>query len=102
VVARELGCLAPPEIDAFAHPVGFVSGAIDLVYRDPGDDRLVVADWKSDRVESEVEIAQRTSIYGAQVRSYAAALRAALALDYEPRAELWFLHPGRVAVVSPR
>jgi ATP-dependent helicase/nuclease subunit A len=102
VVARELGFLAPPEIDAFTHPVGFVSGAIDLVYRDPGDDRLVVADWKSDRVESEVEIAQRTSIYGAQVRSYAAALRAALALDYEPRAELWFLHPGRVAVVSPR
>ena len=38
VVARELDVLLGPGEDG---PVGFTSGAIDLVYRDPRDDRLV-------------------------------------------------------------
>ncbi len=99
VVARELPFVAPPEGDSAEDAVAFVSGAIDLVYRDPASERIVVADWKTDRVESDAEIADRRAAYAPQVRAYARALRSGLGLDYEPRAEIWFLYPGRVEAV---
>jgi ATP-dependent exoDNAse (exonuclease V) beta subunit len=81
--------------------VGFVSGSVDLLYRDPETGRLVVADYKTDRVEGAGEIAERARAYAPQARLYAAAVRDALALDEPPRAELWFLWPGAVEVVEP-
>jgi ATP-dependent exoDNAse (exonuclease V) beta subunit len=93
VVARELAFLAPPHDES--GPVESVAGAIDLVYRDPKDDRLVVADWKTDRVDGKA-LEERGEVYAAQVRSYARALRSGLGLDYTPRCELWFLSAGRV------
>jgi ATP-dependent exoDNAse (exonuclease V) beta subunit len=104
VVARELPVLLPPgaaDGASEASPVGFVSGSVDLLYRDPESGRLVVADYKTDRVEGAGEIAERARAYAPQARLYAAAVRDALGLDEPPRAELWFLWPGAVQVVEP-
>ena len=97
VLARELPLVAPPEPGG---AVGAVTGAIDLVYRDPVTDELVIADFKTDRVESEREIADRKAAYAHQLEIYARAVEAALKLEVSPRRELWFLHPGRIVVVE--
>ena len=73
-----------------------VSGIVDLVYRDPDDGRLVVADYKTDRVDGEAELEERRRVYEPQVRTYARALSKALALDHEPHTELWFLGSDRI------
>jgi ATP-dependent exoDNAse (exonuclease V) beta subunit len=96
VVARELAVLVPPAESTEDAPVGFVSGAIDLLYRDPGTGELVVADYKTDQVESEAEIAERAEHYRAQGAVYVDAVQRALGLAYTPRFELWFLHAGVV------
>jgi ATP-dependent exoDNAse (exonuclease V) beta subunit len=95
VVARELDVLLPPEADD-AGPVGFLSGAIDLVYRDPEDGRFVVADYKTDAIASEADVDERTRRYQGQGRVYQRALREALDLSYTPRFELWFVSAGIV------
>jgi ATP-dependent exoDNAse (exonuclease V) beta subunit len=76
--------------------VGAVTGFVDLVYRDPDDDRVVVADYKTDHIEGEEAIAERIGVYAPQVRIYARALRDALDLDHEPHVELWFLAADRI------
>ena len=104
IVARELAVLLPPGEApgrGEAGPVGFVSGALDLLYRDPATGELVVADYKTDRVESEDEITARVEAYAPQARLYATAVRQALDLPALPRAELWFLWPGRIVEVPP-
>ena len=89
VLSRELPVLLwSPEEGA---PGAVVSGIVDLVYRDPDDGRLVVADYKTDRIQGDEALDERTSIYEPQVRIYARALQEALALDHEPHTELWFL-----------
>ncbi|MCK6504201.1 UvrD-helicase domain-containing protein [Myxococcota bacterium] len=98
VVARELDLLMPPPAGD-AGPVGAVVGAIDLVYRDPGDGALVVADYKTDEVEGEA-LDARVVAYGPQLRTYCRALQEALDLPAPPRGELWFLHAGQVRVVG--
>ncbi len=99
VVARELAFVAPPRDGDASAPVESIAGSIDLVYRDPEDGRLVVADWKTDRVEAGPKLDARAAAYASQVRTYAEALRSGLGLDYLPRFELWFLAAGRV--ISP-
>ena len=94
VVARELPIMLwSKEPDS---PGAVVSGIVDLVYRDPDDGRVVVADYKTDHIEGEEAIAERTAVYEPQVRIYARALRAALDLDHEPHVELWFLAADRI------
>ncbi|HYC22880.1 MAG TPA: UvrD-helicase domain-containing protein, partial [Candidatus Bathyarchaeia archaeon] len=104
VIARELPVLLPPPDDrddaSGGAAVGFVSGAIDLVYRDPLDGALVVVDFKTDVVEGEAEIAERAAAYSSQGSAYTQALREALRLAQPPRFELWFLHPGRIVNAS--
>jgi len=95
VVARELPILLWAA-GANEEPNAVVSGIVDLVYRDPGDGRLVVADFKTDRVEGDAEIEERRRVYEPQVRTYAHALHKALALDHEPHTELWFLDADRI------
>jgi ATP-dependent helicase/nuclease subunit A len=99
VVARELPVLLRPE-DPDTGPVGFVAGAIDLVHRDPATGELVVVDYKTDRIETKAEIAERTRGYAAQGAEYQRALREALRLDAPPRFELWFLYAGAVVPVG--
>ena len=104
VVARELPVLLPPGSAGGAaddRPVGFVSGAVDLLYRDPENGDLVVADYKTDRVESPAELADRAGAYASQAAAYARAVQEALGLAEPPRAELWFLWPGEVVPVPP-
>jgi ATP-dependent exoDNAse (exonuclease V) beta subunit len=98
VIARELPVLLPPGREEQA-PVGFVSGAIDLLYRDPRDGAIVIADYKTDRVESPAEICERARSYAGQGASYVRGVREALELGADPRFELWFLHPGRIEPV---
>ncbi len=95
VVARELPVwLAPgagPET-----PVGYVGGAIDLLYRDPATGEWVVADYKSDAVEPGAALRERARGYAAQGAVYTEAVQRALGLPERPRFELWFLAAGEV------
>jgi len=97
ILARELSVVLEPSGET--GPVGCFVGSIDLVYRDPQDGELVVADYKTDRVESEEEIASALAHHSAQLEVYRRAVQAALRLSEPPRAELWFLWPGRIVEV---
>ncbi|MFL6194453.1 MAG: UvrD-helicase domain-containing protein [Thermoanaerobaculia bacterium] len=93
ILARELPVLLPPSHGEHS-PVGVVSGAIDLLYKD-AEGRLVVADYKTDEVETEEDIRRRAAVYAPQGALYARALREALEMEEDPRFELWFLRAGR-------
>ncbi len=95
LVARELPLLAPPGAGDDA-PVGYVAGAIDLVYRDPDSGEIVVVDYKTDRVPDEQALQDRASAYLLQGRVYADAVQDALGLPSRPRIELWFIAADRV------
>jgi ATP-dependent exoDNAse (exonuclease V) beta subunit len=94
VIARELPVYGWEEIEG--EPGTVVSGIVDLVYRDPGDGRLVVADYKTDTLDDEASIEERSRIYEPQVATYARILRDALELEEEPHTELWFLAADRI------
>jgi ATP-dependent exoDNAse (exonuclease V) beta subunit len=98
VVARELDVLLAPTLE-LGEATGYISGSIDLLYRDSASGEWVIADYKSDFVDTETELEERIAGYRTQGRTYVKALRAALQLPDDPRFELWFLHPGRVVVV---
>ena len=107
IVARELPVLLPAvaavESDATPAPVGFVAGAIDLVYRDPESGELVVADYKTDQLGPDADGAALRAVaakYAGQGDLYRRALREALELPYTPRFELWLLAHGRSVVVD--
>ncbi len=93
VVARELPVLAAPGPDDRA--IDFLSGTVDLVYRDADSDELVVVDYKTDRIEDEADLLVRTRAYARQGAIYQRAVRHAFALDYTPRFELWYLSLDR-------
>jgi len=98
VLARELSVLLPPG-DGEHAPVGAVSGAIDLLYRDPDDGKIVIADYKTDEVETEEELRARAAVYAPQGEVYARAVREALEMEEPPRFELWFLRAGSAVTV---
>jgi ATP-dependent exoDNAse (exonuclease V) beta subunit len=95
VVGREVPLLMPP---AGSDAVGYLSGQIDLLYRDPVEGDLVVVDYKTDHVTSDEELLVRAAVYASQCRTYSQGVREALDLDRWPRWELWFLRPGRVVL----
>jgi len=99
VVGRELPVLLPPTGTA-GDALAFAAGSIDLCYRDPETGEWVVADYKTDRVESDADVAERVERYTAQGRAYQSALREALGLDAAPRFELWFLRADRVETIA--
>jgi ATP-dependent helicase/nuclease subunit A len=100
IVARELPLLATPDTVAnegiASGPVAGLVGSIDLLYRDPVTEELVVADFKTDRLESDEQIAARAPAYARQEERYARAVQEALLLDRPPRTELWLLWPDRI------
>jgi len=100
LVARELPVLLPPPPDAKAGPAGFVSGVVDLLYRDPDTGELVVADYKTDRIADAAALDARARAYAAQGAGYVRAVEEALGLAAPPRFELWFLDAGEIRVVS--
>ncbi len=95
ILARELPVLLPPG-DGEHAPVGAVTGAIDLLYRDPEDGRIVIADYKTDEVATAEEIQARAKVYAPQGTVYARAVREALEMEEAPRFEVWFLRAGEV------
>jgi len=95
ILSRELPVLLPPRQDDRS-PVGVVTGTIDLLYRDPGDGRLVVVDYKTDDVETAGEIHDRAAVYAPQGAAYLRAVQEALELAEAPRFELWFLRAGEI------
>ncbi|MEA2690931.1 MAG: ATP-dependent helicase/nuclease subunit, partial [Acidobacteriota bacterium] len=97
IVARELPVLLPPGRGENA-PVGYVAGAIDLLYKDVGTGSLVVADYKTDEVQGEEALAARATAYAPQGAAYVRAVAEALGLPEPPRFELWFLPAGRVVM----
>jgi ATP-dependent exoDNAse (exonuclease V) beta subunit len=90
VVGREIPLLAAPA-QGDGGPVACYSGAIDLLYRDPATGEMVVADFKTDRLEGTDELAARAEAYWSQEELYARAVQEASASDSPPRRELWFL-----------
>jgi ATP-dependent helicase/nuclease subunit A len=100
ILARELQVLLPAPEDGREEegPVGFISGAIDLLYREESDgtDRFVIVDYKTDDIRSDAELEARTAAYAPQGAHYTRAIRDALGLAELPRFELWFLAAGSV------
>ncbi|MDX1643892.1 MAG: 3'-5' exonuclease, partial [Thermoanaerobaculia bacterium] len=94
VVGREVPLLLRPDADDEA--AGTISGAIDLLYRDPTTGALVVADFKTDRVDDPAELDALAEIYARQEELYGRAVRQAFDLADPPRTELWFLWPDRL------
>ncbi len=103
VVARELPILLSPDTiapNAWAPPAtGYVSGAIDLVYRDP-DGRLVVVDYKTDRERHAADSPARAR-YLRQGELYCRALAEALPSPQPPRFEIWWLRHGVIDPANP-
>jgi ATP-dependent helicase/nuclease subunit A len=97
VLARELPVLLAPQPEAAGGggPVGFVSGAVDLLYRDPATGEPVIADYKTDEVAG-AELERRAAVYASQGAAYSRAVQEALDLAAPPRFELWFVHAGAV------
>jgi ATP-dependent helicase/nuclease subunit A len=91
---RELPVLIPAEQGDLA--VACITGVVDLVYRDPASGELVIADYKTDRVEDAAALRARAGVYLRQGAVYQRALRDGLGLDTLPRFELWFLHADRI------
>ena len=73
VLAREVPLLLPPGPEDAA--VGFVAGAIDLLYRDPEDGRLVVVDYKTDHLRDEADLPARAASHAGQGTVYRRAVQ---------------------------
>jgi len=95
ILARELPVLVRPDEDG-SGPVGYAAGAIDLIYRDPETGELVVADFKTDRIDDDSVLAGKLERYRSQARSYRRAAAEGLGLERPPRFQLWFLDAGRI------
>jgi len=94
LVARELPVLLPPQGED--GPVGFVSGAVDLVALGGEGGGLVVVDYKTDAVAPGAGLEERVARYRPQLTAYARALGEALGLDAVPASEIWFLAADEV------
>jgi ATP-dependent helicase/nuclease subunit A len=78
-----------------------LAGSIDLLYLDPATRELVVADYKTERVDPGEDLAARARRHAVQGRAYQRAVAEAFGLAAPPRFELWFLAAGRVEALSP-
>jgi len=94
IVARELPVLSPPFEEE--GPVGYFTGQIDLVYRDPDSDELVIVDYKTGALDDRDGLRSPTTTHAEQGGAYQRALASALGLSYTPRFELWFLRDDEI------
>lgn len=95
VLGREVPLLLPGEEEGEG-PLGYLSGAVDFLYWEAPAGPLVVADFKTDAVESEEELARAVKGYARQGELYCRAVQQALGLPGRPHFELWFLQMGRI------
>jgi ATP-dependent exoDNAse (exonuclease V) beta subunit len=94
IIARELSVLSPP-IDEEG-PVGYFTGLIDLVYRDPSNDQMVIVDYKTGAVGDREVLRSPKESYIEQGDAYKRALKSAFELSYTPRFELWLLRDDEI------
>jgi ATP-dependent exoDNAse (exonuclease V) beta subunit len=94
IIARELPILSPPIDDK--GPVGYFTGLIDLVYRDPSNDQIVIVDYKTGAVDDWEGLRSPKELHAEQGDAYKRALESALDLSYTPRFELWFLRDDEI------
>jgi ATP-dependent exoDNAse (exonuclease V) beta subunit len=99
VLAREMPVLVRAE-KAGAGPVGYVAGAIDLVFRDPASGEIVGVDFKTDRIAKPSDLVDRVAQHRPQAELYRRAILETLRLPQPPRFELWFLDASRVEVLE--
>ncbi len=99
LLAREFAVLVRTEADG-AGAIGYVVGAVDLVYRDPASGEVVVVDFKTDRADTAAAIAERSLHHRPQAALYRRAVQEALRLPQAPRVELWFLDASHVEVLE--
>ena len=71
-------------------PIAGWVGAIDLLYRDPITAKIIVADFKTDAVDSKHASIVAAS-HAEQGRIYVETVRRAMNLDYVPAFEVWFI-----------
>ena len=64
--------------------------------RDPETDRVVIADYKTDRPLPAERAEERTQAYRRQGAVYQEALQQGLGLSYRPRFELWYLRADEI------
>jgi len=94
IVARELSVLSPPIDDE--GPVGYFVGQIDLVYRDPDNDEMVIVDYKTGALGDRDGLRNPEASYAEQGDAYRRSLESAFDLSYTPRFELWFLQDDEI------
>jgi ATP-dependent exoDNAse (exonuclease V) beta subunit len=94
VLGREIPVLSSPR-SGNRGPVGFYSGAIDLLCRDPETGAVTIVDFKTDQVETDEELVARGEVYSSQEDLYAEAIQRTMNLDTRPGTELWFLFADR-------
>ena len=58
----------------------------------------MIADYKTDEVETAEEIQNRAAVYAPQGAIYGRAMREALEMPEAPRFELWFLRAGQILI----
>ncbi len=98
LVARELPVLIEP-VESEDGPVGAGIGAVDLVYREPTGD-FVVVDFKTDAAADAGALDAKRERYRAQAVAYQRAVQQALGLGAPPRCEFWFLAAGEVRTIE--
>jgi ATP-dependent helicase/nuclease subunit A len=96
IIGRELPLLLAADDE---QAVGAVIGTIDLLYRDATTGQLVVADYKTDRVDAQ-RLRERAATYRGQGEVYLEAVRRALGVSPAPRFELWFLQADQIVDVG--
>jgi ATP-dependent exoDNAse (exonuclease V) beta subunit len=96
LLGREVPILTSSPADSALEPLGFCPGVVDLLYRDPDTGEVVVADYKTDRLEGAQELARRAHHYRQQGEIYCRALQQALPPQQRVRFELWFLRYDRI------
>jgi len=94
IIARELSVLSPPTEGE--GPVGYFTGMIDLVYRDPSNDQMVIVDYKTGAVGDRENLQSPKEAHVEQGDAYKRALESAFELAYTPRFELWFLRDDEI------
>ncbi len=76
-----------------------LQGVVDCCLEENG--KLVIIDYKTDRVKTDDEIARRSKYYAGQLRAYAAALRRIFGMEVDS-CVLYYLSAGKIAEIPQK
>ena len=99
ILGREIPVLlTPTDCNTDEDPLGAIVGTLDLLYRDPADGQLVVADFKSDQIPDAQALRHLAKAYKPQGELYCRAVEKLFPDEEPPRFELWFLRAGEISL----